>query len=162
EKVAEESGLKRPLIRHFVGNREDLLILLEKQVTSHSRYLLDELVANLNPIHKSQDLIEVLFNEDSSSSYEELSVITALIMESANNPELQMKMKAWFVYFEECLKNCLRSDYPEALDDQLNMVSFGIISSYFNIDSLKTLALESSYRADALAVAKALLKVLEV
>ena len=59
EKVAEESGLKRPLIRHYVGNREDLLSLLEEQVTDHSRQILDELLQNLSPERKSIDLVEI-------------------------------------------------------------------------------------------------------
>ena len=83
-------------------------------------------------------------------------------MESANNIDLQTKMKNLFVYFEYCLKHCLRSDYSNASEQMFNMLSFGIISAYFNIDSSSTLALESSYRSDALAVAKTLLKTLEV
>ena len=161
EKVAEESGIKRPLIRHFVGNRDNLLQLLEEQVTQECKQELEGFVASLPSENRSQILVEAFFETDNSSSYEQLSVILALIMESQNNPDLQIRMKAWFQHFEKVLQDCLKADYPQAPATQIKIVSFGIISSYFNIDSLSPLALEDSYRQDALAVATTLLKTLE-
>ena len=101
EKVAEESGIKRPLIRHFVGNRDNLLQLLEEQVTQECKQELEGFVASLPSENRSQILVEAFFETDNSSSYEQLSVILALIMESQNNPDLQIRMKAWFQHFEK-------------------------------------------------------------
>lgn len=161
EKVAEESGIKRPLIRHFVGNRENLLALLEEQVTAQYKKELAAFVSSLPGQGRSKLLVEAFFSTEASSSYEQLSVMLAFIMESQNNPDLRQNMKAWFQDFESTLQNCLKADYPKATEAQIRVISFGIISSYFNIDSLSPLALEESYRKDAYAVAQTLLETLE-
>ena len=32
EKVADQAGMKRPIIRHYVGNRDDLILALTERV----------------------------------------------------------------------------------------------------------------------------------
>ena len=47
ERVAEEAGLARPLIRHNVGNREDLLDALLERYLESSEHSMRQLLAAL-------------------------------------------------------------------------------------------------------------------
>ncbi|CAM3805688.1 TetR/AcrR family transcriptional regulator [Parendozoicomonas haliclonae] len=155
ERLAEESGLQRSLVRHFVGNRDDLVRLLAERVVSRSDAQWQELLQMLPKQQAVPVLISFLFDYDASDP-ELIQVVSSLCFASGQDAYLQEKMQAWTNRFIGDLATILKGDYPKASKKQRDAVAFGLASLYLNLDSLVSLALVSQYRASAKLAAESL------
>lgn len=160
ERIAEEAGLKRSLVRHFVGNRDDLVALLADRVITQSNQQWDEFLAYMPPNHGTEFLLTGLFNEYHSDQAFVL-VIESLIFASAQDLTLRAKMQGWMQHFSDTISNILRNDHPAADEADIAAVSFGLISLYFNLDSLSPLAMDGQYRLPAKQAAERLVATLK-
>jgi len=67
QNVAKEAGLPRPLVRHFAGNRADIIKLLVERMTDRA----DENLAQMRPTDRRSnidDLLNYLFSSVFSNS----------------------------------------------------------------------------------------------
>ncbi|MCL6414361.1 TetR/AcrR family transcriptional regulator [Aestuariirhabdus sp. Z084] len=156
ERVAEESGLKRSLVRHFVGNREALESLLVDRVLEQSLQQWRGFIDALPARNRCDHLLQGLFS-DQYSDAEYILVIESLIFSSARDKVLRLRMQEWMQRFTDDITLILKSDHPKSADQDLEAVSFGLISLYFNLDSLAPLGLNQRYRQPACIAAQHLL-----
>lgn len=157
EKIAEEAGLARPLIRYNVGNRSDLLAALVERFLSKSDSSLQQLRVALPNANRTAALIENLFDTKYSDARLVL-VAEALIAASQEDPALATIMQQWTRDFIAGVRGVLKDEHPDAATDALEAVAAGISGLYFNIDSLTPLGdmsdvRESSKRAALMLVA---------
>lgn len=138
EKIAEFAGIARPLIRHNVGNRDDLLALLIDRFLTKSYSSMERLVSSLNAQTPADELIEVLFDPRFSDS-RFILVAEALIAASADDSVLAKRMRKWSRDFIKTVKNVLVQQYPEAESAAIDAVAAGLTGIYFNVDSLSPL-----------------------
>ena len=47
ERIATESGIKRPALRHFIGNRDELLVALVKSMVAEYKFTQASMTKNL-------------------------------------------------------------------------------------------------------------------
>lgn len=160
ERIAEEAGLKRSLVRHFVGNRDELVAMLADRVIDQSNVQWDEFLAYMPPQHGCDYLLNGLFNEHHSDPAF-VMVIESLIFAAGRDAVLQKKMKNWMQHFSATVTEILRHDYPQASEQDLAAASFGLVSLYFNLDSLSPLAMTDIYRAPARQAAEQLVRSLK-
>lgn len=156
EHIAEESGLKRSLVRHFVGNRDELVSMLVDRVLEQSNQQWQGFLSSLPAEQPSTELLEGLFS-DQHSDGEYILVIESLIFAAGRDAQLQQQMQAWMQGFTDDVEQLLKREFANASEDQLSAVSFGLISLYFNLDSLAPLGINDRYRQPARLAAKALL-----
>ena len=156
ERIAEESGLKRSLVRHFVGNRDELVSMLVDRVLEQSNQQWQGFLSSLPAEKPSTELLEGLFS-DQHSDGEYILVIESLIFAAGRDAQLQQRMQAWMQGFTDDVEQLLKGEFASASEDQLSAVSFGLISLYFNLDSLAPLGMNDRYRQPALQAAKTLL-----
>ncbi len=160
ERIAEEAGLKRSLVRHFVGNREDLVEKLAERVIKESDAQWSIFLAYLPPTDTSTYLLDGLFDKQHSDP-EYVLVIESLIFAAGRDDVLREKMQRWMKRFTDDVTAILRQDFPLADDNELAAISFGIISLYFNLDSLAPLAMSDIYRQPAREAAERLIQTLK-
>ncbi len=156
ERIAEESGLKRSLVRHFVGNRDELVSMLVDRVLEQSNQQWQGFLSSLPAEQPSTELLEGLFS-DQHSDGEYILVIESLIFAAGRDAQLQQRMQVWMQGFTDDVEQLLKGEFASASEDQLSAVSFGLISLYFNLDSLAPLGMNDRYRQPARQAAKALL-----
>lgn len=161
ERIAEEAGLQRSLVRHFVGNRDDLIEMLATRVITQSNQNWAEFVNSLPKSEAVPELLNGLFNEENSDP-EFILVIESLIFAASQKPELQQQMQDWLIHFSEEVSTLIARDFPKATEQELAAVSFGILSLYFNLDSLAPLGMTAIYREPALQAAERLIQSLSV
>ena len=65
ERIAEESGLKRPLIRHHLGNRDEMVRALALHVVEEQRISLENLRTALQDYPGLMNFVDALFSEES-------------------------------------------------------------------------------------------------
>lgn len=160
EKIAAESGLQRSLVRHFAGNRDDLVLQLANKVVNQSDQEWKAFLGNLPDTDAVPTFLDYLFAGEYSDP-EFVLVVSALIFSAGTNNDLHKLMKSWLDDFVQDTTVLIRRDYPDASQKNIDAVSFGIISLYFNLDSLTPLSIPSEYRASARHAADILLKGLD-
>lgn len=160
EKIADESGLQRSLVRHFVGNRDELVMQLADRVVSDSNTEWRDFLAQLPNQRAMPVFLEYLFSGDYSDP-EFVLVVSALIFSAGNNAQLHSLMQHWLDSFIKDTADLVSRDYPDADKATVDAVAFGIVSLYFNLDSLAPLNVPVHYRQSALTAAELLLKGLE-
>lgn len=156
ERIAEEAGLKRSLVRHFVGNRDELTLLLVDRVLKQSDEQWQVFVEYLPATNTSKALLDGLFSGEGSDP-EFVLVLESLIFASSRHESMRERMQRWMNNFTNDVAAILQAEFPEAPQKKLNAAAYGIISIYFNLDSLAPLELNDLYRPAARDAAEFLL-----
>lgn len=138
ERVAAKAGIARPLIRHHVGNREDLLLALSSRFRSISREQVRELVACLPETDRVQTLIDLLF-DDTYTDANMTQLGQALLTAAADREDLAQHLRDWVGKFMDMLNSEIAAEYPDADREAVEAVVAGIMGIYFNVDSFSTL-----------------------
>jgi len=157
EKTAEEAGLARALLRHHVGNREELLDALVNRFLKKSAQETDIFYASLPANDRMETLISWLFDPNYSDSRSVL-VAEALIAASEARPELGTKVKDWVQDFINQLMKEVRVFAPDESPEAIEEVAMGITALYFNAESLSPLGAMPNIRKTAAASCLRLLK----
>lgn len=160
ERIAEEAGMQRPLVRHFVGNREALerqladkvIDLSEQSWRDYRQYLTDE--------RRISWLLDGLFSlQQQNAEFAQLT--ESLMIASRSRPWLKEKIAAWISDFEQDINRVLREQFPGENERAINSVSFGLLSLYLNLDAMTTLVADVDYGLAAREAAERLIQTLQ-
>ena len=160
ERIAEEAGLRRSLLRHHVGNRDDLVAALAARFLLRSQRQVEQLVAALPAARRAEALVEILFDPAHSDAHLVL-VAEALIAAVPQHPDLGPKLRAWVEDFVAVVAGELRTARPVASEAACAEVAAGVVGIYVSVDSLAPLGPMSGYRDASKAAALRLLASLE-
>ena len=161
ERVAEEAGVKRSILRHYIGNRSALIsALVERLVEKYSRQL-EQLVAYLPQKDRAQKLIAWLFSPAPSGVSEESLIFGKLIVEAGQYPEIQELLGQSMEEFIQLVATQLNLAFPQANRKNCWTVASGIIALYSNHEALTPLQLPDTHRKAAYECARRLIDTLE-
>lgn len=160
ERIAEESGLRRSLLRYHIGNRDELVEALTDRFVAKAESLTQEMIDNLPKEGSALAMVDSFF-EPSRSDDSTILVADALIACSSTYPEVKKKLKGWYDAFVQQTSDIIQADHPAASKDRCFMAAVGIIGIYFNTDAMGVLELNKRYREAAIESAKLLLATLE-
>lgn len=135
DKVAEIARLARPLIRHNVGNRQQLIQAVTQHFMASSSEKLNELKRYLPEDLPLTTAVDYLFDTKSSDTTLML-VAEALIAESAIDENIADVMRDWLMDFVENLKALIKQQFPETTKEKSAIVAAGITGIYFTVDSM--------------------------
>lgn len=138
ERIAGEAGLARPLIRHNVGNRDDLMVALLARFERKCEEDTQQLKAALPESDRVQTLMEWLFDA-SYSDTKTVQVASALVVAAPDNPDVAKQLKSWLNNFTDFLVSELKAENPGAADEQLYAVATGISGIYSNLEAFSPL-----------------------
>ena len=159
--IAEEAGLKRPLVRHHLGNREDMIAALQGYVFGAFSDQTEAMVAAAPSTGGATWLVDILFSDAVPSSPEYVLVFAALTARAAEDADLQADCRGVILDFENAVSTILQSDFPDADSDQLQATAHGIVAVYFNATSLASLNMSASWKSRAKATAQMFLDALK-
>ena len=153
QRIADEAGLARALLRHHVGNREELIAVLARRFADRTAAEMDDFLAELPAEGRLQAMIDILFDARYASPDSEVLVAEALIAAARTRPELRGILLRWYDDFEAALAAELQAAYPAAEEDAVRTVATGLTGIYFNVDSLTSLEPPEALRKRARAAA---------
>ena len=159
ERTAEEVGLQRSLIRHNVGNRDDLLDTFVERYIEKSELDLEELSNAVIEVDKKDALIEILFDEKFSDNQSVL-VAQALIVAAPHYPSLSPKLQKWVESTNNTIEKILRKLIPNAKSSDHKEVAAGIVGIYFNVESLSPIGTMNAFRKNSKKAAMRLINTL--
>lgn len=157
QRIADEAGLARPLLRHHVGNREDLLDALVERFTERSQKEADELAAWMPEHGRVEALIDILFDPRYQTSRHDILLYQALMVAAQTRPKLRRTLKRWYEETLEVIRLELDAQFPRAAKGAVEGVALGIVALYFNADAMSPLTSAKQIFTDSRQVALRLL-----
>lgn len=159
--IATEAGLTRPLVRHHLGNRDQILAALQDHVLQSFAAQTEALISALPAQAGGAALIELLFSDIARSSPDMILAFAALTARAAEDEDLRAACRASLLGFETAISGALRDAYPHADTGTVDAAAHGVTALYFNTASLAPLDMPPEWRQTAQALARKLIDELE-
>ncbi|MEO0370661.1 MAG: TetR/AcrR family transcriptional regulator [Pseudomonadota bacterium] len=151
-RVAEEAGLSRPLIRHHLGNRDEMIAQLQCFVISRFTENNNALMAVLKGQDDPRAVVDILFAEDSHSDHAMTLTFAALTARARDDEALKEGCRNIILRMETEIATFLTPHLssPDTAQD----CAHGIIAIYFNVTAFEALDMPQSWadRAKNLAL----------
>lgn len=141
ENIADKAGFKRTILRHYIGNRDDIICALSKRWSKIYTAQWQELMAWLPSSNKSSSLIDSIFTLGSKDRLNNTIIGEAIFSEAKRLEPIKQDQELVMAEFIACVSQTLASDYPEASEYNIDLVSHGIYANYLMAESLLPLKL---------------------
>lgn len=139
ERVAAQAGVKRTLLRHYLGNKDEMVEALIKHVVARFNSETDQMIAALPKIDRPKALLDILFGPLGVSETASVLTINALGAASDRFPKARTALLQAIARMHDTVAQELLRDYPGADNSDCHVAAFGICHLYFSIDSLMML-----------------------
>ena len=144
EVIAKEAKMTRPLVRHHLGNKEDMFDLLVDHVIVELDNQTRQIVDALPNSGRLDALIAYLFGQPEAPGPQLIYVFADLTMKSVSDAALAEKLSGTITKFEAMLRQELRTEFPKAPQESAHAVAHGIMAIYFNCISLAPLTSDTT------------------
>ena len=157
EKIGEEAGMKRTILRHYIGNREDLIRALCDRVIGRWQEHLDYLQVAPAGKDPRKTLLGLLFDGLANDSADAILVAESLIAAADRYPFIRERMGSYMDDLTQVICERLALVHPGSKANDRWQIAYGLTSILFNDASLATLNLPAKYRRAAKACAGTLI-----
>lgn len=157
EEIAEEAGVKRSLLRHYVGNRQTLVQAMADRFAGRYRQQIQEMEEFLVGPNCVKMLLDLFFAPNADDGYHDVRVMEALIHAAKDDQDIRKLVAELVDETIGVVRIILKRAYPEQSAKTLWTVSYGVVGIYFNYESLAPLNLPARHRLSARAAAQALI-----
>ncbi len=154
ERVAEQAGVTRGLVRHYLGNREDVLRALGERVRDRYLAWLEETVARSASEDRLEAMLDRLLVEQPVELY---AVIDALFAEAPKDPQIADVLRDIYTAFDKALQAELAAALPSAPPAARRQVALALLSFGFADTDFDAIGFGRRRRADYRAVAARLI-----
>ncbi len=160
ERIAEQAGLARALIRHHVGNRDALLDAMVNRFISTAAVISQGFFEQLPENNRIDALLAGLFDPQYSDSHQ-MRVISALLIAMHDRPELAKALREWTLDFVATVANELSIAFPKQPKSKVNTVATAVSALYFSADTFTAMEGMETFRSSAQEGAQLLVATLE-
>ena len=157
ERVAEEAGLARALIRHNIGNKDELLLAFVDHFVATDNANTNQFFLSLPQKNRLKTLLRYLFDFDYARD-DSTRIGNALSAAGSEHPALAAKLRAWSQGFIDQLEHELKLAFPSAKPKARKAAAAGIASIYFYCDSWAELGGDNKLRRRSLLAVDMLLE----
>jgi AcrR family transcriptional regulator len=161
ESIATEAGVKRSILRHYLGNRDQLIeTFAEFMVGKYQTYddLLFETLPDDNPIAA---LIERMFATYDDPEVDDVAMAhQALVIASQTHPEIRKLLQNWYLRFVTRLAETLAQGQPISQDHRA--AAHGLCGLYFNHISVDAIGLGEEFQTTSCKLAHQLVRGLDL
>ena len=154
EEVAGEAGVRRSIIRHYIGNRDDLVAAFLDRLEVRLQRQNDDMRAWFIANPGVGNLPDYLFPDAPDDA---LPVLESVYSAARRNPAIAARLEMWLQGFVDALGDVLRDSFPDADQDSIMTVAYGLAAIYNDHQSMVTLKGPPRYRTIALAAADVLI-----
>ena len=161
DRVAETAGVKRPILRHYLGNREEMVDALIDHLGSDFDLQTDALFEALPPRGRVEALLDLLFAADSVTDPDRIAALQAMVAASDRYPKARRVLRAAIARLLELVEYELYAAFPDSEAKRVSAAAFGIVSVAFNLDALAPLRVPADWRIAARAAALTLVQTLK-
>ncbi|MEU6556972.1 helix-turn-helix domain-containing protein [Streptomyces sp. NPDC046915] len=127
EKIAEESGLSRSHVRHYVGNRDDLLLALVEWVQERDDRAFAAAVEQAPPEHRLGVAMDHLFGPWFLGAGDESAVILELIRAGQSDEKLREAMMSGYRLMLGAIDSGLAAEFPDSVPSARRGTAYGLL-----------------------------------
>ncbi len=161
ERIATESGIKRPALRHFIGNRNELIIALVKSMVGEYKFAQSSMTKILRKADRGPDeLISMLLFQSDLTSSSRILVLMNLYAAAPRYPKVQKELRDWYKNYVNWTADRLQEFKPKADKKLVKVVASGLIGIAFNYASLSSLELDDDQLEQAAQACRTLIGLL--
>lgn len=160
ERIAEEGGMKRSILRHYVGNRDDLVIALAEQVVARYRQEFVGTLLDISGDNRIEQLLQFFFPKSPMETTENVFVLESLIAASEEYPVVGELLTGYIQELVDATSTQLKKGFPNASKNRCWAVAYGLVGICFNHESLAPLKLTAKFAKAARLSARALVDTL--
>ncbi|MEM7455651.1 MAG: TetR/AcrR family transcriptional regulator [Planctomycetota bacterium] len=158
EHIAEEAGMKRSILRHYLGNRDDLVHSLARKVIADYRGITESSLDTFRDGNRSTNLVDFLLPTQAFGSTEQLLILEGLIGASGKYPRVMKLVRGYVEDFVDLVAQQLKLISPETARSRCWDTAYALVCISFNQESLQPLKLEPKYLKAARKMARDLIK----
>jgi len=129
ERVAQEAGKSRNIIRHYIGNREDLIAAFVERVLSRIKQVSEEILANTPKQKLIPNVLDFLFEERKTDAPPDLGerMLGGMWHIREQSPKVQQALLNFYQEFEKILTDGLKHLYTDVPLKKCQEVAYSII-----------------------------------
>jgi AcrR family transcriptional regulator len=157
--VSKEANISRALLRHHVGNQDELL----EQAIARFISRTEQQYQNLLPQNFSNidEFLNTVFIYDPKDYITDTLIAQSLASASLYNSNIRTQMRKWYNTIQDWFYSHLKHKFPSASEEEIITVSTGILAICSTIDSTLTIS-DNEFRQHCLNAAKTLINSLNV
>jgi AcrR family transcriptional regulator len=156
ERVADASGFSRGHIRHYVGNREDMLRQFQARLGTQYALRIKEIADNAEPGQRSAALVGFLFGKEWGPA-DDSSAINAMLWAAARDESVRDHLRSTYMRIERAVARTLRADYPHAPAAECAATAYTLVCLAFGHSTLLELSYPAARQRSIIAVTSRLL-----
>lgn len=153
ERIAAEAGIARPLLRHNLGNREEMIPALVEHVVHRFADMTEAVEAASASL---PELIDLVLDPAHRTDPKLVLAFQALVSASATNPGMRAPLLSSLQRYVDVIARLAERSAPEAGADEIATIAHGIANISMSIDALEPLEPPSAWRRAAKRAALAL------
>lgn len=153
ERIAVESGLSRSHVRHYLGNRDDILDKVRERLIDH--YVTDtrRLVENTPPDRLPDAIVDYLFGPQWAPS-EDNTVVEVLFEAAARDTRIRTSLHGYYTELERLISTSLRSSVTGATRGECTAVAYTLLCMAFGHSTFTELSFPDSRRSKVVDTAR--------
>ena len=161
ERIAETAGVKRPILRHYLGNRDEMVAALIEHLGASFDAQTDALLGALPAKRRIESLFDILFAAETVTEAERVAAMQAMVAAADRYPTVRPVLLGAVDRLLSAIEEELAAAYPAAEPERVSAAAFGLVSLYFNLDALAPLRLPAAWRGAARQAAETLVQSLK-
>lgn len=152
ERMAAESGFSRSHIRHYLGNRDDVILALWDHLTSPYSEQIVLIRTDIEPTARLSALIDFLFGP-AMERLESDAALDALFSAGPTHPELQRRINETYLTLERHIAHIVRESDPSMAQRTADEVAYSLLCLAIGASAFSALPFPRSRREAAHAMA---------
>ena len=132
ERIAQTAGVKRPILRHYLGNRAEMIDKLVDHVLARFDRATNDLISTLPESGRLDELLDLLFHENRREP-SDASIFQAFVGVAARYPKIRQGVFDFVAGFEAAVTKEVADAYPKADPSRCRVAGAGITAIYFNV-----------------------------
>ena len=159
QRIADQAGLARSLIRHHVGNWDQVLAAWVERAIDRYRDQLREFLDALPTTDRAKALAAYLFEGDQT---EPDRVMDLVIATAADHDEPRRRIGEFVEEMIQTIADELKACYPHADDTHCLDVAGGLVALSMTTESLRPLRMRDEYLRTWASAGQRLVRALEI
>ena len=146
EMLAEKANMKRSILRHYIGNRDDIIVALSERYRDYYNAQWQQTIQWLPDNNRLPAFLDIMFAERNQNYINRSIVGEAIYSQAKRLKDVRDHQLFTMNQSIDFITRELRTAYPEASDESLALVSRGILAAYMNGESFLPLDLNQEIK----------------
>lgn len=141
ENIAEKAGFKRTILRHYIGNRDQIICALSTRLVKKYTQQWQELLDWLPQTNRTESLIDAIFTIGSVERVNYTIIGEAIFSEAKRLEQIKQDQELIMAEFIRHFSQSLSDEYPQANTETIELISHGLYANYLLAESFLPLKL---------------------